>query len=105
MNSENSVGNWSEAVIYNTTVVQPPTTQSSPTGVPPWVFGLIGAVILLTLIALVVVFIFIAYRRYCFHWFSKVRSYSNVHRINRCRATYLHASVIIYLHASVCVHV
>ena len=74
----NSMGNWSEALTYNTTVE--PSTPGSPdppnsgsSGVPPWVFGVIGAaVLLLTVIALVVVVIFIANRRYCFHWFSKV---------------------------------
>lgn len=71
----NNKGNWSEAVSRNTTVIatSPTVTPGSGSGgVPPWIFGLIGGVLLLTLLALVVVIIFIVNRRYCFHWFSKV---------------------------------
>ena len=76
-NGRNSAGNWSEVAMQNisvdiatdTTVV----TDPSSGGVPPWVFGLIGAVLLLTLVALVVVVIFIVNRRFCFHWFNKAR--------------------------------
>lgn len=74
-NEYNMKGNWSEAAILNTT--DPPGTtvrtgRRSPDGVPHWVHGLIGALVLLTLAALVGVGILIANRRYCFHWCIKM---------------------------------
>ena len=75
MNEADLNGNWSDAAFLNTSVDNPTPTQGpdpSPDGVPVWVFGVIGGVVLATLVALVVVTIFIANRRYCFHWCSKV---------------------------------
>lgn len=90
-NSMNNIGNWSEGVSRNTTVIatSPTVTPGSGSGgVPPWIFGLIGGVLLLTLLALVVVVIFIVNRRYCFHWFSKVSLTPEISAVNNLQAKY-----------------